>query len=38
MKRAGNLWDQITSLDNIVAAHHAARRGKFFPKQLRAPL
>jgi hypothetical protein len=28
MKRAGNLWDQITSLDNIVAAHHAARRGK----------
>ena len=28
MKRHGNLWSQITSLDNIIAAHHAARRGK----------
>lgn len=28
MKRHGSLWDQITSLDNILAAHHAARRGK----------
>ena len=30
MKRHGNLWSQITSLDNIKAAHRCARRGKSF--------
>lgn len=28
MKRHGNLWAQIISYDNILAAHRAARRGK----------
>jgi RNA-directed DNA polymerase len=30
MKRHGNLWDKITSLDNIKLAHAVARRGKAF--------
>jgi RNA-directed DNA polymerase len=30
MKRAGNLWDQITSWDNLMLAHKQARKGKAF--------
>jgi len=30
MKRHGNLWSQITDLDNIKAAHSMARRGKAY--------
>lgn len=30
MKRYGNLWEKITSLDNIKLAHTVARRGKAF--------
>lgn len=30
MKRHGNLWEKITSLENIKAAHIAARRGKSY--------
>ena len=28
MKRHGNLWDQITSIDNLLLAHHEAKKGK----------
>ena len=34
MKRYGNLWDKITCLDNIKAAHHAARKGKAYYKEV----
>lgn len=30
MKRYGNLWTRIVDIDNLRAAHHAARRGKSF--------
>lgn len=30
MKRYGNLWEKITSLENIKAAHVAARKGKSY--------
>ncbi len=35
MKRYGNLWGQITSYDNILAAHRAARKGKFHYKEVK---
>jgi len=35
MKRHGNLWDKITALDNIAAAHKAARRGKTFYSEVK---
>jgi RNA-directed DNA polymerase len=34
MKRHGGLWAKICSYDNIVAAHHAARRGKLHYREV----
>ena len=30
MKRQGNLWDRMTSFENLLRAGHAAARGKRF--------
>lgn len=30
MKRHGNLWNQIVDFENLIAAHHFARKGKGF--------
>lgn len=35
MKRAGNLWGQITDLENIKLAHKQARRGKSFYSEVK---
>lgn len=35
MKRAGNLWGQITDLENIKLAHRQARRGKSFYSEVK---
>ena len=35
MKRIGNLFDRIISLDNLVAAHYAARKGKTFYREVK---
>lgn len=35
MKRAGNLWDKITDLENIKLAHKLARKGKAFYKEVK---
>ncbi len=35
MKRHGNLWDKICDYDNILAAHHAARKGKSHYKEVK---
>lgn len=35
MKRIGNLFDRITSIDNLVAAHYNARKGKAFYREVK---
>ena len=35
MKRAGNLWNQITDLENIKLAHRQAKRGKSFYSEVK---
>jgi hypothetical protein len=35
MKRHGNLWDKITSIDNLKLAHKNAKRGKSFYSEVK---
>jgi RNA-directed DNA polymerase len=35
MKRYGNLWEKIIDLENLRFAHHEARRGKSFYKEVK---